>query len=717
MTSALRWLAPLCLALTFGCSSAVEPRGGIDGGGGGFTSDGALFGGDGAVSTGDGTGSDAASAGDTATGSDTGSDTGADTGTAADSATGSDAAVGDVGGGDGTCPRSCDDGVPCTLDVCKSGTCTHNLAPGTCYADGQCFTPGPAPGKNCLVCDPSKAQLALLPGAAGAACDDGSVCTGNDLCDAAGVCAGTPSAGCCKSDFDCVVTEPCQVGVCDVGSGQCSSKPAQGCCKAGVCCDTAIGAPKPSGTACGSAVVQTEWACDGADKRRRDAVAGCDGGSPDGCSTASQYVVWGGWQTAASCPTGQQCVPAAPGQEPGCGTPPECTKQADCNDGQPCTFDICDAGKCGHIPEKAGTPCGSATIATEYQCSSDNPGGAIQVRTGVAACDGQGSTCPTQSTTPAFGPWKTFKTCGWNDVCVVDDKSQPGVCKGAPKCKPGSICCDAAGEYAAKGTVCGEKEVDVEFVCEGTAPGNVVKKRVAKPGCSGNSTTCFEFSSSYWVWSEWSTVQTCGAKEACEISWSGEGSCTSKTQCSPSSGCCTADGFYAAQGASCTSSTTTAKSEKKCQDKEKGGWIMQRTAGYGCSGSSGSCSYSSENYVWSDWKQLEQCAKNEACDDSWGYVTCSSAGTCSPSGGCCDETGEYQAKGSKCDTSSSPWETEKKCDGSKIMVRKGWAGCSGSSGSCSYLSENVVWDEWQIDQDCGPDQVCKGSGFFYCGTP
>ena len=691
-----RWFLVLLTVLAVGCGSSVEPRVGADssGGGGGFGSDGTIFG-----------GSDSAGGGggDSAGGGQDVADAGAP-----DSA---DTVV------DPSCPGGCDDGVPCTVDACKSGTCTHNLAPGTCYADGQCFSPGPAAGKNCLVCDPAKAQLALVPAPAGTGCDDGSICTEQDACDATGTCAGKPKAGCCKADIDCVVSEPCQVGVCDVGTGTCSGKATPSCCKAGVCCDTGIGAPKTTGHACGTTTVQSDWACDGADKRRRDAVAGCDGTSATGCSTASEHLVWGEWKTASSCPSGQLCVPAAPGIEPSCGTPPECSKQSDCNDGQPCTFDVCDAGKCAHVPEKAGTACGTKVVATEYQCSSPNQGASIQIREGVAACDGQTATCPTTTDKPVFGPWKTFKTCPWTDVCEVSDASQPGVCKGAPKCKPGTTCCTDAGEYAAKGTICADKEVDVESVCEGTAPGNSVKSRVAKPGCSGNGTTCYEFSSSYWVWSEWKVTATCGPKEACEIGWNGTGSCTSKTQCSPSSGCCTQDGFYAAQGSTCSTSSSKAKTEKKCENNAKGGWILQREASYGCSGKGGSCSYASADYVWGEWKQLEQCAKNEACNDSWGYVSCVSAGTCSPSGGCCDETGEYLPKGSQCETSSSAYQTQQQCDGTKIMTREGWLGCSGQSGSCSYSSENIVWGDWKLEKECGPDQTCKGQSFPYCGTP
>jgi hypothetical protein len=557
---------------------------------------------------------------------------------------------------DSGCTTSCDDGVPCTMDVCKGGLCTHNIAPNSCYADGVCHAAGPVIGDPCRVCTPEKAQLGLQSAGLGTSCDDGSACTGPDACDGKGLCVGAAKSGCCKADLDCIVSDPCQVGVCDVGSGNCTTKGTAGCCKAGVCCDLAVGAPKASGASCGVVAVTTEWACSGAEIRRRQSFAGCDGSGPNACSSKTEFLVWAAFETVQVCDAPMLCVPGDGDAKPTCGVPPECKSAVDCNDGEICTVDVCTAGKCLHNAEKAGTPCGAKAIAAEYVCSDAEAGGKILVRQGVSTCDGIATSCPATSNKPVFGPWKTFKTCPWTDVCEVSDKSQPGICKGAPKCKPGTVCCDAKGDYAAKATACSEEIADEEYKCEGSAPGNVVHKRTANPGCSGSSTTCYIYTTSYYAWSPWQPLQTCGAKQACELDWNGKGSCTNKTQCAASAGCCSADGFYQAQGSACATSSNAVKTEKKCEGAGKGGFVLERNAVYGCSGQSGSCSYSSDNYVWGEWKQTTQCKPNEACDDSFGYVSCSAAGTCSPTAGCCDPTGEYVATGSKCKTSSSDGE-------------------------------------------------------------
>lgn len=654
-------------------------------------------------------GSDAASAVDVAADSD--HELAADTNQPVDTATDADSTS-------AACPAGCDDGVPCTVDVCQAGTCTHNIAPGACYADGACLFAGPHPADPCRLCKPEATQLGLLPAAAGTPCNDGTACTTADACDGASACTGSPAPGCCKSNLDCVSGDPCVSSVCDTSSGKCQSQGTSGCCKGGLCCDLGAGAVKPSGTSCGEAVLATEWACDGAQLRKRTQQPGCDGKDANGCSSDPALGVWTPWATVKSCASGELCVPAAAGGEPGCGQPPECTSANDCNDGNFCTADGCKAGACSHAPAAAGTGCGDKVLATEYQCSSGDPGGKILQRKAISVCDGVATQCPATTKTPLWGPWLPVKTCGFSEVCKVVEPSQPGSCVGAPKCKPGSTCCDAEGGYAAKGTPCGSKVLAQESKCVGTPPGNKVQTRKAVGGCSGSSTTCFEFSTSYYSWGPWEEVASCGAKESCEVQWDGTGICSSKTQCNAGAGCCTADGFYQPKGAACASSASVADSEESCESKDKGGWILERKAQYGCSGSTSSCSYASADLVWGPWIKSEQCKANQACDESFGYVSCVDAGVCAPTSGCCTASGEYAAAGVKCKTSSSPWQTERKCDGSKILKREGWAGCSGKSASCSYGADALVWGDWLLDKDCGPAAVCKGSAsYFYCGAP
>lgn len=119
---------------------------------------------------------------------------------------------------DGTCvgiPRDCNDNNPCTTDTCSNGVCVHTALSG--------------------------------------ACDDGDLCTENDMC-LAGICKGTLKV---CSDFNQCTVDTCENGVCksvasnssicsdndpctrDVCSnGQCLSTPLQcpsGDCYSGTC--------------------------------------------------------------------------------------------------------------------------------------------------------------------------------------------------------------------------------------------------------------------------------------------------------------------------------------------------------------------------------------------------------------------------------------------------------------------------------------------------
>jgi hypothetical protein len=90
-----------------------------------------------------------------------------------------------------------------------------HLAHGdTPYVD--CCTAGdcPAPADPCLVAVCQGGACGTAPGNAGAACDDSNACTEHDACDAAGDCVGTPIAGCCLDDTECVAPDLCTTARC-----------------------------------------------------------------------------------------------------------------------------------------------------------------------------------------------------------------------------------------------------------------------------------------------------------------------------------------------------------------------------------------------------------------------------------------------------------------------------------------------------------------------
>ena len=198
---------------------------------------------------------------------------------------------------DGTaCP---DDGHPCTEDVCRGGSCRHDLATGQCLIDSACEAAGRTnPDNACQVCDPDQSTGQWSNVENGRPCDDGNVCTRRDEC-RNGSCTGLDPVVCAPSD------QCHRAGECDPGSGLCSNPEA------------------PDGTACN--------ADDNACTRNDSCRAGvCQPGDPVVCEARGQCRVAG----TCDADTGECDNPPAP-------------DGAACDDGDPCTTDDrCVDGEC-----------------------------------------------------------------------------------------------------------------------------------------------------------------------------------------------------------------------------------------------------------------------------------------------------------------------------------------------------------------------------------
>ncbi len=108
-----------------------------------------------------------------------------------------------------TSAKACDDGKPCTLDLCNATSgCQHSALSGCC-----------ATAKD----DPIKA------------CNDNNACTA-DVCPAdGGPCAHNAIAGCCLADLDCDDGKSCTIDACDTTKHTCSHKDV--CCTTDAQCD------------------------------------------------------------------------------------------------------------------------------------------------------------------------------------------------------------------------------------------------------------------------------------------------------------------------------------------------------------------------------------------------------------------------------------------------------------------------------------------------
>ena len=227
---------------------------------------------------------------------------------------------------DGRCtggtPVSCDDGDPCTVDRCDpTSGCVHERDP-SCPSADPC---------NPVRC--GKHGCVKVP-VTGPSCDDGDACTTADRC-VAGRCVGTPircSDGIACTDDRCVdgacqhvaVDARCDSGECVVGT----CRPGAAGADRDGCLTVSVGEGEPctdDGIAC------TEDVCMGGACLHMPVDSRC--GSSSDCTAAV-------------------CAPERPDRDSaGCAPAPAPAEGAVCaEDGDPCTNDLCQGGRCVHQP-------------------------------------------------------------------------------------------------------------------------------------------------------------------------------------------------------------------------------------------------------------------------------------------------------------------------------------------------------------------------------
>jgi hypothetical protein len=310
---------------------------------------------------------------------------------------------------------SCDDKNPCTIDTCDSqvGGCIHaERADGLACDDGSICTQGDvclsgscvsagklpcaeAPGACPTTCDPAVGCSADATPTTGP-CDDGDDTTTGDQC-LQGACVGQPT-GKCLTDADCPP------------AADCLGKPV---CRLGLCMidtDLAVGCP--------------------ADPTQTCVLPVC---TATGCQT---YAAAKGapCQDGSQCTHGDQC--SANG---GCMPGPE----LNCDDADPCTYDVCDATVgCKATPAAGGTACQDGDPCTTGDTCGD--GSCVA---GPHVCD-DGEPCTTDLCDPAKNNACSHldavegSGCEDGNPCTVGGACQAGVCVGGIKlvCDDGSPC-------------------------------------------------------------------------------------------------------------------------------------------------------------------------------------------------------------------------------------------------------------------------------------
>lgn len=311
---------------------------------------------------------------------------------------------------DGEClgnPPSCDDGNPCTTDICdnKKGCTYGNAVDGTACTDGDPCTGGDA----CVngLCLPGNAICECQSDMDCAVEEDGDLCNGTLYC--------SPN-NTCKLDPNTVVTcdlgpDPCETFICIPETGGCAAQngadgvvcdDTDGCtindtCQAGICTGF--------GTSCNDDNPCTADTCENDACTYNPAFDGTpclDDGNP--C-------------TLDIC------------QEGSCGSVALADGQACADDGNACTTDTCWKGDCAHNPVEDALPCTDDGNACTYdQCT--------------------GGTCQHISNDPPpIGPDECFavaelkaggKVAGSWNACGVADQFDFN-CKGPNCSKTGAI--------------------------------------------------------------------------------------------------------------------------------------------------------------------------------------------------------------------------------------------------------------------------------------
>ncbi len=260
----------------------------------------------------------------------------------------------------------CDDGNPCTDDVCRpSGVCSHTPNIALCDDGDACTTFDRCVGGVCV----------------GNAfdCDDGEPCT-DDVC-LDGGCGHRARTGECDDGDACTEAEACVDGVC-VGSsvicpgGPCSvgtCEPRTGCISVAI----AEGEACDDGDACTSDTSCREGVC-------RGTLAVCDDGDPcsdDYCDPMSGCV---SRANRAACDDGDRCTVSdrcAEGVCAGVAVAVCCADDAACDDGDACTDDVC-RGECVYSPRV----CDDGDACTRDVCEA---GQCVSAQWSEVAAEGQ----------------------------------------------------------------------------------------------------------------------------------------------------------------------------------------------------------------------------------------------------------------------------------------------------------------------------------------
>ncbi len=297
-----------------------------------------------------------------------------------------------VGPCEAACPDGCDDGNACTIDRCDAGACSH--APVSCNDGEQCTLDS---------CNPETGGCEYVPQAGEPCSGQGdSACTlDTGFCSAGGECFLTGVPDCCESDSECADEDLCTLEACVdnvcVPNGQVDCTPGSACLQSG--CD-------PSTGDCVDVPIECEppGPCEAGGFC--DDVGGCTYSPIPGCCLQAEDCDDGNPCTSDVCEDFGLGYPSC--DNPTCHDPvsacwqwetcdgscnPILTEPTDCSDGDACSKDLCD-DELG-CDNTQPTDCGPPPDACSAQICQDPELGCESISncSGDEVCNGETGLC------------------------------------------------------------------------------------------------------------------------------------------------------------------------------------------------------------------------------------------------------------------------------------------------------------------------------------